>query len=93
MITTIRTCDRCKATLKDEDQLWEIGIGFSCMGTTWRTTGIDHDKTRQWCRPCMERAGLLGGDDHPSKQDPPAAPPTIEDLIRDIVHDAIAGSD
>jgi hypothetical protein len=37
----------------------------------------------------MEKHGLLQGDKNPKEQIPPIAPPTLEDIIRELVREEV----
>lgn len=87
--TTI-TCDRCGTSWEkgaaNARQLWNIGIHLGCPCLT--SIGRRGDLTAEWCRECVVKAGLIGQSSADDKQtvleDPP---PTLEDLIREIVRD------
>jgi hypothetical protein len=79
MITVTYKCDRCGAEQKKPDQFWHIKVSFephqngSCREYADRQIHV--------CRACLETFGLV-----PSIiQVEPTPPPTIEELIREVI--------
>ena len=88
MITTIRTCDRCKKEVEEKDQLWNIAINYQCYP---KPAESYLPPKVQWCRPCMEEMGLLGEKFQSTVHNPiPSPAPTLEELVREIVREEIA---
>lgn len=85
MITTTYTCDRCKATQDTDKQFWKVGA--ACWQSTQHAPGTFDWKFMHVCRSCAEIMGFLPGD--AKKQDPAVEPPTLEDIIREIVQNEI----
>ncbi len=83
--TTTYTCDRCKKSSVGKNE-----IGLQGIGVVWghhRTTDYA-ERGAEWCRACR----ILFGVEYPTNQ--PAAPvqdppPTLEDLIHEIVQQKI----
>jgi len=79
MITTIYKCDKCGAEQTNNDQFWSITVFVENASVNYRKgwQGI------QVCRSCLGSLNIF-----PTKtkaSDPAAPPPTLEDLIREIV--------
>lgn len=83
MIKTNYICDRCAHPQESPDQFWVIGVKAKPYGyTTSQWEASDHQM--QVCRPCLEVLGFHVRA--PKKDEPPLpAPPTLEELIREIV--------
>ena len=84
MITTIFSCDRpgCGHTQEDSTQMWELQVSLSHYPGTF-----DYPTTKKqalWCRKCVEEFGMLPIPET-SITVPIIPPPTIEDLVREIV--------
>ena len=94
MIVTTYTCDKCGHEQNDDKQMWEIGIALNHRGTPpsgfSRLGGAVLNETIElWCRKCVEGLRLLPTP-RPKPDDPPPPPkPTLEDMIREIVHEEI----
>jgi hypothetical protein len=79
------TCDRFKATETGDYEgklklnLNDVGVGFKVYrGYSYDFVG----KTQQWCDDCCIKLGLKNP---PDKKEPVVSPPTIEDMIRELV--------
>ena len=81
MITTIYKCDKCGNEQNDNDQFWTVGI---TARTKWHQSMDDIVKSIQVCRPCLESLGIYVTQTK-KKDEPLPAPPTIEELIREII--------
>ena len=85
MIVTTYTCDKCGHHQTTNDQMWGIavvmehGIPVPNYGPrlTPRHNGL-------WCRKCIESIGLLCAKPDPDDKTA-KPPPTLEDMIREIV--------
>ena len=95
MIVTTYTCDKCGHAQNKNDQMWDIGVVIGHHASIYgrdRTPASIYGRDRTpnpvqlWCRDCIEELGLLppggGAKDAPPLPDPP---PTLEDMIREIV--------
>lgn len=89
MRKTILTCDRCKKEVKD---LVEVGAGkrsiqyysFSPSGTTYELFQL----SAEWCLACCIEMGIAQPCKE-SKAQPIQPPPTLEDMIREIIREEI----
>lgn len=87
MITTIYKCDKCGHQQITQKQMYEIQV-------TRRPLELPHghslEKSAHWCRMCMEAAHIYPPASHKEagKELPP--PPTLEDLVRQIVREEVA---
>ena len=77
MITTIYKCDKCGNEQNDTEQFWTVGITAEVMYVSSRVV-----KSIHVCRPCLESFGIYVS---PKKDEPLPAPPTVEELIREII--------
>lgn len=82
------TCDKCGHTQDTEDQMWETGVLLRHTGGRHiYSSNFTPSFEQLWCRKCIVSVGLLA----PSikKESEPTTPPTLEDMIRDIVSEEI----
>lgn len=89
MITTAYKCDKCGIVQETDKQFWEIGIIANWVGIVRSPYQIDsfvNKMSMHVCRKCLEDFGI-----HVQKKpdQPEVAPPTLEDVIRDIVDSAL----
>lgn len=84
-VITIYKCDKCGKEQNDNKQFWTVGVSARCGESP--SPGYLHSfvsgKSMQVCRPCLESFGI-----HIQKkenEEVKVQPPTLEDLIRDIV--------
>ncbi len=93
MIVTTYTCDKCKHSQTERGkprQLWDIGIILNTVPRAPYTSKAPLHSA-QWCRECLISAGIMV----PSKTDEtkaPLAPPTFEEMIREIAQEEIERS-
>lgn len=87
-IMTKYVCDRCKAEQNTGEQMWHLGIVCTHDGHTSYHGSTTPRHTVLWCRKCVEEIGVIlpmvlraEGVEAPQ--------PTIEDMIRAIVKQAI----
>lgn len=78
MIRTIYKCDKCGNEQGESEQLWTVGITAS---TVYCSTTIPYRKI-EVCRPCLESFGICVTK---KKDVEPPKPPTVEELIREII--------
>jgi len=79
------TCDRCKKVLASEDALWEVAL--TCESRNgYRSHYFTPTKQQkaEWCRPCVDEMGVFVGL---IRAETPEQPPTIENIIREIVRE------
>ena len=84
MIGTTYTCDRCNHEQTTFGKMWTVEIAVNEMGTWSKPSNSKGALSKLWCRRCVETFGLL----QPAKDDTEhviTPPPTLEDLIREIV--------
>lgn len=77
MITTTYKCDKCGNVQETPEQFWTIGVGAGIP-----TRAISIDRAMQVCRRCLENLGYHVKQPRPPNSPPP---PTIEELIREIL--------
>jgi len=87
MRKTILTCDRCK---KEVNKLCDVGAGLmiqSCgaYGNTGNIMAV-RQLTAEWCFDCCVEMHLTKPS-IASTVAPGATPPTIEDMIREIIRE------
>ena len=95
MIVTTYTCDKCGHSQErpgSPKQLWDVGIGIEVVGSSRSySTSPPLFHAKIWCRDCVTKAGLL----LPSRTDEekaPTPPPTLEDMIRELIKEEIDDS-
>ena len=76
-ITTIYKCDKCGNEQTTGEQFWTVHLSISC-----KYFSDSRQKEIEVCRPCLESFGILVPAEK-AKTLPP--PPTVEDLIREII--------
>ena len=78
MIKTIYKCDKCGNEQYAADQFWNVIISAGSVHFSQNTV-----KRIMVCRPCLESFGI-----HVTKQKDtePPKPPTIEELLREIIN-------
>lgn len=83
-IATIYKCDKCGNEQSTPEQFWKLGLTARCMslGGSHATNDIN---CMYVCRPCLEALGIYVRQ--PKADAPP--PPTLEDIIREIVRNTI----
>lgn len=80
MITTIYKCDICGLEQDDNKQFWTVGVTASYQG--YSSMSFVENKYLEVCRPCLESLGIYV---QKKKDDSLPNPPTIEELIREII--------
>ena len=88
-LETKYNCDKCGHTQTTPRQMWHICIGHGPIEGNYDPA---YYKTHQqmWCRSCMEGTGILKGDASPETKTPPELPPTLEDILRQIMREEIS---
>ncbi len=83
------TCDRCGLSKTAHEGMWDVGIALAKCNKTTTHTNVAPKARAIWCRKCVVAMGLV----IPADNEPVPAPyPTIEDMVRDIVTNAIEAS-
>ncbi len=80
MVTIIYKCDKCGVNQDNADQFWTVGVTAMCYG--YDASSFLRDKSLQVCRPCLE---LLGIHVMEKEGETLPTPPTVEELIREII--------
>ena len=83
-VRTIYTCEKCGAEQAKPDQFWVVGIQAHCIND--RPYG--QVKQMQVCRLCLEAFGIY--DNRPAEVQAVNPPPTLEDLIIEIVRNQVS---
>lgn len=79
-------CDKCAHEQHDHDQFWALSVSIHPWASSGETsTSI---KKMDLCRRCVEDLGMLPPA-YDRKPPAPPAPPSIEDIVRDIVREEI----
>ena len=80
-IITIYKCDKCGAEQSTNEQFWYLAVAYKCLHL-----GYGESKTKgiNVCRKCLESLGINATPQ--TKESPEYSPPTIEELIAEIVH-------
>jgi|WetSurSiteA1Bulk_404760.scaffolds.fasta_scaffold409957_1 hypothetical protein len=85
MRTITFKCDRCGVE-KNHSFLWDIEI---------RINGSVYDQAgkKEWCRACLVKVGLWNPSFEEKKDGikTPDHPPTLEDIIRELIREEIEG--
>jgi len=81
MITTFYICDKCGSEQESSDQFWKVSVmaDKAALSPDWKYT----HKSMHVCRQCLEALGIFPSKE--TKEDPAYSPPTIEELIVEIV--------
>ena len=91
-VKTIYTCERCKKEQDTPQQFWVVGAVAYTIGSGPHNYIQPPEQHRlQVCRPCLEILGI-----HRRKKKAPEVqtePPTIEELIRELVKEEIENYD
>ena len=86
-VKTIYTCDKCGAEQLSAEQFWTVGVWaiHSVNNLPTNPSEFVQNKSMQVCRPCLE---LLGIHVKTKPGAEIATPPTVEELIREILERA-----
>ena len=79
-ITTIYKCDKCGAEQPTNVQFWNLSISYQELSLSY---GKSYTKGIHVCRKCLESLGINPSKE--TKESPDYNPPTIEELIAEIV--------
>jgi len=80
MITTIYKCDKCGNEQTSKEQFWLVEIVVSAHKLL-RQVSKYTEREIDVCRPCLESFGI----NVPDEKAKTLPPPTVEDLIREII--------
>lgn len=88
MRKTIVTCDLCKQEIGGGNQTWNVLLYAEC-GRKPKPDFSDSPKlSLEICRPCLDKLGITVN--YKLQEELREAAPTIEDMIRTIVAEAIS---
>ena len=79
-ITTIYKCDKCGAEQSTNVQFWLLNVSYQELSTSY---GKSYTKGINVCRKCLESLGINASKI--VRESPEYSPPTIEELIAEIV--------
>lgn len=96
-IKTTRACDHCGLHVKDDEELWTIGVVaicnpnvnmrfsqvFSMHSRTTQNNRLLKDHFMDMCRPCMTDRGLVVAPN----EEPAQKPETLDSLLNEIVEE------
>jgi len=90
-------CDKCGNVQSTLDQFWRVGVVFKSMSSINQSASLMQElpgsREIHVCRPCLAKFGLVPE----IKQNPTAehvnVPPTLEQLILQIVETAMQNGD
>ncbi len=87
-ITTRYTCDKCGTGQPTAEQFWSVGVVVEHGGEIIQYRMRTCEKQMHVCRPCLQLLGFY----RESGPTPPAlpAPPTLEELIREIARSQVS---
>lgn len=86
-ITTIYRCDNCGHEQQTKDQMWRVRVDIRPLSLPDGQTTVH---SAEWCRKCAEAVHLLPNWQHEKAKEELPPPPTLEDLIRQIVREEAA---
>lgn len=91
---TTYTCDRCGASSTDVEELeiLEVRIVWYPNYRYNKSNQADDYKNRKadWCKNCRVELGIIDPDVHRLEVTPIEPPPTLEDLVREIVKETLS---
>lgn len=86
--TTIYTCDRCKKADSSSEFLSRVSVSVAQPGYQQRWLAIP--PSSEWCRACLDEVGIKArATNLPHDEPRQPAPPSLEDVIREIVRSEI----
>ena len=87
---TTYTCDRCGHTHETTDKIYTVVL-FVKEGPGAYLSNYDFpSRRRDWCLDCVSAFQLLPPKWNAPKVPDAPSPPTIEDIIREIVRDEVS---
>lgn len=97
-VKTTYTCDRCGYetdswdAAKETRQMHSVGVVVTDTQALHyarysTSSGVPPKQTGHWCGSCVQDLGLKGP---PPKPDADPAPPTLEEIIREIVREEMS---
>lgn len=86
--TTFYICDRCgKSQENNSKDMHHVSIMIRSIPPPHYGTVHDGSHKKLWCRECLARTGIVDWEE--PGVTPPTTPPTLEDMIIEIVQDAM----
>ncbi len=87
--TTFYICDRCnKSQENDSKDMHTVAIVIRSVPPPRFAQVHDGSHKKLWCRECLARVGIVDWEE--PGVTPPTSPPTLEDMIIEIVGEVIA---
>jgi len=95
MITKTYTCDKCGAESEDHQFLWKLSL---TPKVAYPESQYENDplwapaiKSVEWCFDCCLAKGLIQteGDGRKTEEAAQTPPPTLEEMVRELVQDVI----
>ena len=87
MIVTKYICDKCNHEQGTATQMWEMGV--HCQSADRYSSHPTPYMKSLWCRACVEAIGLLPRANPPPPSDATAAPPSLEEIIRELARQEV----
>ncbi len=84
-------CDKCKKIQDTPEQFWEVGIKAQAFNYT-SDSFVNEKFKMQVCRPCLESFGIYA-QQRKASEAPAPQPPTLEELIVEIVRQNIPNAE
>lgn len=81
-IQTIYKCDKCGTEQATSTQFWTVGVVATYHGFHMGNKDYADGKSMQVCRPCLESFGIHVMQ---KQEENEVKPPTLEELIREII--------
>ncbi len=90
-VTKLYVCDRCGKTQEnDEKDMHYVGIQVTDIYPRYASSSAGINQ-KVWCRKCLVEVGIVSWTQPDAT--PPPTPPTLEDMIHEIVADAVANQE
>ncbi len=91
-VTKLYVCDRCDKTQEnDEKDMHYVGISVKEIYPCYASSSVDGLHKQLWCSKCLVEVGIVNWKTPDAT--PPSPPPTLEDMIYEIVADAVANQE
>ncbi len=88
MITITYTCDKCSHAQDNNTQMWEISLHLEHANQQQNAYISRTPAVKElWCRRCVVKLQLLPFPKAEKNDPPPPPKPTLEDMIREIIHE------
>lgn len=82
-------CDYCGKSHDSNDQMWELSIFLrnNSLAQRYIGQGGEFRHKQLWCRGCCANVGIAF--EHEAEAPKLPTPPTLEDMLREIIRDEI----